>query len=73
MRSLRIKLKESELRADEDRRLRGRVETESSDILQDNTLLNSELDELKRQFSRVCHLCYTHNSVKTSTDFNAAD
>ena len=50
---MRVKLKDSELRADEDRRLRGRVETESSDLLQDNTILNSELEDLKRQLSRV--------------------
>jgi len=58
IRSLRAKLKDAELRADEDRRLRGRTEHESSNILQDNTLLNATVDDLERQLARVC-ICHT--------------
>ena len=48
-------MKDAEVRATEDRRLRDRVQHESSDMVQDNTILSNRVEELERQLARVSH------------------
>ncbi|XP_067936393.1 trichohyalin-like [Watersipora subatra] len=52
IRSLRGKLKEAELRNGDEQRLRDRAQQESSEVLQDNTVLSNRVDDLERQLAR---------------------
>ena len=56
---MRGKVKEAELRADDDRRLKHRVETESASILEENTFLQQKIDDLERNLGRVSEISKT--------------
>lgn len=51
---MRQKVKEAELRAEQDRLLRTKVSEDSSHLVKENALLGQQVNELRKQLERVC-------------------